>query len=468
MPAQDVTVTANFEVTPLDHFKFYGVHWEAVPWTTEVQLEDQFGTINATVGGVEFFGNPVEKVHGDIVSPVSDPDHHLTVFWLEYEEAPKCWRVEVNNQFGENQELTVCGPVSLAVPTQKEGHEAPDCLDHFLVYEVIAGPPQEVLVGLNDQFTEEEVWAYEPVFFANPVQKTHDGVVTEIENEDEHLVFYSIVGDPFSTSVQIDNQISGQEAVDVYDPELLAVPSQKISWEQPLNHFKTYWADWPSEPPPLWEPPTPVDVQLEDQFVTINATVWEPYLFANPTFKGISEEDWTPIWDPNDHLTFYSIEYGGEPQEWDVTVNNQFGNGQVLRVAGPFYVAVPTQKAEHDPPVDLNHYLVYEVYWQEYAPKEVYIEDQFFFEGAWTNAWAPAFLAVPAQKIHGPVTTPIKDDVHLVFYGIAGIDPLNKYNLPVINQFGDQYLDVWEDEGNYLGVPSQKISWEGPYPYAPD
>jgi len=25
-----------------------------------------------------------------------------------------------------------------------------------------------------------------------------------------------------------------------------------------------------------------------------------------------------------------------------------------------------------------------------------------------------------------------------------------------------------EGEGNFLGVPSQKISWEGPYPYTPD
>jgi hypothetical protein len=210
-----------------------------------------------------------------------------------------------------------------------------------------------------------------------------------------------------------------------------------------------------------------VDVQLEDQFVTIDATVGQPNLFANPTFKGISEEDWTPIWDPKDHLTFYWIEPWADPQEWDVTVNNQFGNGQVLRVAGPFYLAVPTQKAEHDPPVDLNHYLVYEVYWQEYPIKEVYIEDQFFWEGALTNVRQPVFFAVPAQKIDASGTTEIKGDEHLVFYYIDGIEPLNMYNLPVINQFGDQYLDVFEDEGNYLGVPSQKIGWEGPYPYKP-
>ena len=67
MPAHDVTVTANFELVPSDHFKFYDVEWQTAPDIgIDVQLVDQFGAIDATVGKAVSFGNPVEKVHADI------------------------------------------------------------------------------------------------------------------------------------------------------------------------------------------------------------------------------------------------------------------------------------------------------------------------------------------------------------------------------------------------------------------
>jgi len=316
----------------------------------------------------------------------------------------------------------------------------------------------------------DEAW-----YFANPVQKTiiENGEVTEIEDQDPHghLVFYRIDGEPIEKSVQIDNQF-GNRTLDLIYPELLAVPSEKTSWEQPLNHFKTYWAEWALEAPPQWEPPLPVDVQLEDQFVTINATVTGPtgpFLFANPTSKekmvGEEEFEWTPVSDWKDHLTLYDIEPWADPQEWDVTVNNQFGINQVLRVAGPFYLAVPTGKLTPDWPTDVNHFLVYDVYYKEYPSTDVYIRDQFI--NGETTVYEPAFFAVPTQKTHDGVVTPIVGDDHLLFYWIDGIDPLHMYNLPVVNQFGEQYLDVDEHEGNFLGVPSQKVDSAGPYLYDP-
>ena len=400
-------------------------------------------------------------------TPISDLTRHYTLYELLYEEEHQAWKVTINNQFQDDVELTVFDPVYLAVPTQKEDHEMPVCLNHYLVYDAY-GPVVNDEVVLKDQFIQDEVAVvWEPYYFANPVKKTvvETGDVAEIEDPDLHWVLYDIWDEEapsIEKRVDIVNQF-GNQTLDLLEREYLAVPSQKIDWEQPLNHFKTYWADWAEGPAPGF----PVDVQLEDQFVTINATVGEPFLFANPTRKGISEEEWTPIWDPKDHLTFYYIEYGGEPQEWDVTVNNQFGNDQVLRVAGPFYLALPTGKLAPDWPVDLNHYLVYKVYYKEYPTRDVYIEDQFFEGGAWTNMYEPQLFAVPAQKIDASGTTEIKGDEHLLFYGIDGIEPLNMYNLPVVNQFGEQYLDVAEGEGNFLGVPSQKTGWEGPYPYKP-
>jgi alpha-tubulin suppressor-like RCC1 family protein len=242
MPAQAVTVTAHFAVVPLDHFKGYWVDEETAPYIGEVvSLEDQFGAVNATVESAVFFCNPVEKLHDEVLTPISNPNHHLTLYGLHYEEAPQTWQVEVDNQFG-TQNLTVSGPFWLAVPTQKlvpGDHEPPVGLDHFLLYEVTPGPSMNVVVDLNDEFGyDPDVLVHYPVFFANPVRKTHNGEVTEIVNPEAHLVFYWIWGKDFETEVQVVNQF-GEQTLDVYshlynNPALLAVPSEK-TWEKPLS-----------------------------------------------------------------------------------------------------------------------------------------------------------------------------------------------------------------------------------------
>jgi len=476
MPAQDVIVTANFELVPADHYKFYTVDWEEALYVgTDVKLVDQFGTYNVKVGNPISFGNPVQKVHDDTESPIADESRHFTLYALNYgEEEPMLdsWQVMVNNQFQDDVELIVQGPVALAVPTTKEDHEPPGCLNHYLVYNAY-GPLVNCEVVLSDQFIENEVSVvYEPYYFANPVQKTivDSGDITDIEEQDPHghLVFYMIDGEPIEKRIQIDNQF-GPQTLDLSYPELLAVPSQKISFGQPLNHFQTYWAEWALEAPPLWEPPLPVDVQLEDQFIAewlgepLNATVAEPFLFANPTNKQKWVEEelvWTPIWAPNHHLAIYWIDYEEDLPMWEVTVNNQFGNNQWLRVAGPLWLAVPTGKLAPDWPADLNHYLVYYVDDYEIIPDEfVYLWDQFM--GQETVVGYPEFFAVPAKKIHDSVVTDIKDDDHLLFYWLSGGE-FETYGLPIINQFGQQYLDLFQGD-DLLGVPSAKnVDW-GPY-----
>ena len=242
MPARNVTVTANFEPIPLDHFWCYWAEWADEPpmYGEPVQLEDQFTaewlgeSLNATVLEPWLFGNPVEKVH-DVTTPISDPDNHLTLYAIDYEEMPGVWEVTVNNQFGNDQLLLVEGPYWLAVPTQKGDHDEPVCLDHFLVYDVVdyMGAYPGVPVLLSDQFSLEPVekTVKEPWYFANPVQKTHDGEITDIKNDD-HLVFYEISGGAFfMEDLSIVNQF-GPQLIDVYESEgdILGVPSVKIAW----------------------------------------------------------------------------------------------------------------------------------------------------------------------------------------------------------------------------------------------
>jgi len=230
MPARDVTVTANFELVPPDHFKFYDVEWGiAQDIGIDVQLVDQFGAINATVGKAVSFGNPVEKAHADITTPIGDLDRHYTLYELFYQGEPQEYLVIVNNQFQDEVELTVLGPYYLAVPTQKEDYEMPVCLNHFLVYDAYGQVVNDEVI-LSDQFIQDGVVVvYQPYLFANPVHKTVDGEVTEIEDSNEHWVLYDIEGPSIDQTIQINNQF-GPQTLNLLQPEYLSVPSEKIEW----------------------------------------------------------------------------------------------------------------------------------------------------------------------------------------------------------------------------------------------
>ena len=443
MPAQNVTVTAHF-VGPLDHFKCYGVE-EAAPTGKVVYLEDQFVARNATVGMAWYFCNPTEKLHDDVLTPMSNPDHHLMIYQLDYGTELQTRFVEVDNQFG-LQELMVRGPIALAVPTQKGDHGAPLLLDHYLLYEVLGGPHVETIVTLNDQFSgEPDAVVYEPVYLANPVLKEHDGVITEIVDEDTHLMFYRIAveDEPFSTQVQIDNQFS-EGTFDVFDPALLAVPSTKteVSAPPPLDHFKGYTLIEPV-------PAALNEIYLEDQFSAFWAEATLAWEFCNPVIK--NDE---PLWYPDNHLMLFDIIHGESFPAWDVMVYNQFGL-QELAVGPPVKLAVPTQKLDppHGPPIDLDHFLLYEAVG---PPIEVpvILNDQFGTEEV--LVLEPAFFANPVQKTHGDVTPILNPWGHLVFYRITGSMTM----VPVVaeNQFGFWMPTTWESD--YLAVPTEKWGYD--------
>jgi hypothetical protein len=234
MPNYNVNITAYF-VRLLDHFKCYTVlnssYIERV-----VSLTDQFLTVNnATVTQAQFFCNPVQKLYNNVTTNITHPDYHLTVYNITTGSQPQTWQVEVVNQFGD-QNLTVSGPVALAVPTWKlspGNHTPPAGLDHFLLYEVIGGY-MNVTVGLNDEFDNKtQVFIYRPLFFANPVQKKYGNITINITDPYAHLVFYGIRAGDFWQVVQVNNQFGNQTLL-VGNPALLAVPSLKLNYYQPI------------------------------------------------------------------------------------------------------------------------------------------------------------------------------------------------------------------------------------------
>lgn len=238
MPAKNAIVTAKL-VIQLDHFKCY--HTPHDPPHETVFLEDQFVAINASLNWTQWFCNPAEKVHNDVVKPIKHPDHHLTIYNILYEgiiEQSGYWEVEVKNQFEANQKIWVeGGPWFLAVPTQKlepGDHNPPLFLDHFLVYRAGGGEDLQIDISLNDEFGDDSaVEVRLPILYGIPCRKTHDGTVTEIKDPERYLVFYMLFGsevDDYGT-IQIDNQFGLQELPGDGGASLVAVPSEQLSAE---------------------------------------------------------------------------------------------------------------------------------------------------------------------------------------------------------------------------------------------
>jgi len=465
MPANDVTVTANFAIAPLDHFRVYDVYAEADP-NEDVELIDQFGAYNATVRNAVAFFNPVKKEKGAEVTPISNDNNHYMLYLLEFAEPPEeqYLQVTVNNQFGDNQELIVISiPIALAVPTQKAPHDPWDCLDHLLVYYVYDSPETPASVNLEDQFgaPEQGVNVYYPVLFANPVQKTRGQEVTDIVNPNvqNHMVFYLTDEKVYSGTVDISNQFS-EQLITVDGASLLAVPSEKTSWGRSLDHFTSYAA---------MGTPFDQDVRLVDQWVDITTTVTTPALFCNPAIKYYNDKETYP-WYWDDHLMVYNItneEFG----YWEVWVNNQFGDQQWLTVKGPVALAVPTWKlypGEHDPPEGLDHYALYEVtdYEPSGPPPFVLLSDQFIelvppYEPVPVDVLAPAYFAIPVEKTKLPDGDPteiVNETAHLLFYKV--MPPVMPWMdiVVITNQFiAEDWLGVFELQ--YLAVPSVKASY---------
>jgi hypothetical protein len=209
----------------LDHYKCYGVQ-DNTSWAEPVRLRDQFTTVGARVLTAVRFCNPTEKTHNDVVTPITNPFAHLTMYRLS--SLPATTRqVEVLNQFNTDwQPLTLGQAVVLAVPTKKNDEGTVENLDHFMCYRA-SGQTISQVVSLRDQALMDGARVLAPALHCNPTDKLHDGVATLIQHPDEHLVCYTIRPQPATTGiVRADNQF-GLESLNVTSATLLCVPSQK-------------------------------------------------------------------------------------------------------------------------------------------------------------------------------------------------------------------------------------------------
>jgi hypothetical protein len=280
---------------------------------------------------------------------------------------------------------------------------------------------------------------------------TYKGKVTEIVNPEEHAVIYSIDGESFETQLQVDNQF-GPQTLDVSGPAYIFVPSQKIAPPvPPLDYFKCYDVVTATDP-------YGIIVDLDDQFVSLYAwmVLTRAEWFCNPVTKN-SES----IVNPDNHLTIYSIHSYG--MSWHVEIVNQFGT-QNLTVSGPVALAVPTWKLDpgvHEPPMYLDHFLLYEVEPGSPVDENVDLDDQFSGNAPGVNVTMPVYFANPVLcKYHDGRYTGVWDpEAHLVFYEISD-NPEYYGGVNISNQFELLESCGLSETGQLLAVPSEKVSYE--------
>ena len=497
MPARDVTVTANFEVAPLDHFKCYWVDPAGGPPEEDVILDDQFGTFNATVRYADLFCNPTEKVHGTETTPISNPENHLTIYDLEYEADPIARLVEVTNQFG-TQELTVYGPVKLAVPTQKveAGSHLPcvdfECLTYDTYYYVTDTFTCSGATMTVKQFEYTGgPWTSDGHAWVDNVQKAGgSGLDINCNNVNINFDF----GSPLNGLSLLYGEYGGNLNIDINGDfrnfeDFNSIPSPiggvnvavtdlgdglgKLTLTGVINSFdiggQELWLDdvCPAAPydPPLFDhyllyaviespPMAPVDVVLNDQFeVEPDAQVLAPRFLANPVKKTHGDEV-TDILDPDTHLLFYEITM--EEISVNVEAKNQFGDQDLVAYESAF-LAVPSEKTVLPPP-PLNHFKGYWVDPGEPIPDTpVVLEDQFHAgEPISATVMYEWFLCNPVEKwIDEMSGTPIwYPDHHLYIYGIDYASS-EYWQVEVDNQFGGTQLLTVEGPVA-LAVPTKK------------
>jgi len=232
------SVSAQGQAAVVDHFRCYLVP-AAATQPVNVQLLDQFdaaaGNIeNITKLSIEHFCNPVNKTVNGVTTPIVNIKHHLTMYQIN-PQTTISRTVTVKNQFG-TQTLSVADARWLAVPTGKALPPNPPPppsadLDHYKCYAASGPSLLNVIATLRDQFRTDTVRVLQPVRFCNPVQKTHDGVVTPILNPSVHLVCYSTTVVTFQTNIVIQNQFTPGMNLQVVNPDLLCAPSSKLAWQ---------------------------------------------------------------------------------------------------------------------------------------------------------------------------------------------------------------------------------------------
>ena len=101
----------------LDHYKVYRVAYVGQVPTAHLQLKDQFGADEVTLGPPRFFAVPVNKKHGTKEYPINNKEAHLLIFSITPKDKKK--ELKLRNQFANGLAVSVVRSLMLAAPSLK-------------------------------------------------------------------------------------------------------------------------------------------------------------------------------------------------------------------------------------------------------------------------------------------------------------------------------------------------------------
>ena len=190
----------------LDHFTVYEVIDSSGQVSgTNMYFEDAFTSAEVSVGYPTMLCVPTSKIHGSSTDSILNPNDCLILYDINVYSGSVSRTITMVNQLITHN-ITVSGPVMVAVPSKQSGQSEPN-LDHYLIYEITSGTSPSSTVTLTDQFTTyTNVSVTDRSYLAVPAKKTHDEEITEIIKNDTYLVCYNTSGDSPGVSVTVSNQ----------------------------------------------------------------------------------------------------------------------------------------------------------------------------------------------------------------------------------------------------------------------
>jgi hypothetical protein len=204
-----------------DHYLCYAARDVTVPGPPQdppgVQLQDQFGTVNANPLPADRLCNPAGKDG----STIRDQQTHLKRYRIPGAFAPR--NVRVDNQFGIFL-LTLTGPKYLLVPTSKNTEQQPNPaapeFEHYQCYTARRTP------RVGDQFGDQGNIVIFNWILCAPAKKVHGTNTFNIKRPGRHLLCYPINITAPTRTVQAVNQF-GFEALELTAKREFCVPSTK-------------------------------------------------------------------------------------------------------------------------------------------------------------------------------------------------------------------------------------------------
>jgi hypothetical protein len=226
-------------VAGVDHYLFYATAPTYTATPGLVGLTDQSTSLFPLTSFVwSYFGSPVD-MNGE---GLFDSHSHLSTYQLPDLQATPEVDIGVTDQFGTSV-WTVSNARFVLLPATMSSPGAPlPVMNHYLCYDVVAGPDPQVPVTLADEFDTYDKTVRSANFFCVPAEKWLEGASSyPIVDSVNRFAVYQLGGlltnTIYPVGLTFEDQFL-QESFTITRPMFLAVPAQQ---DFPVHSKESTW-----------------------------------------------------------------------------------------------------------------------------------------------------------------------------------------------------------------------------------